>query len=222
MNYLSQYVGQLIAIELAANKLITGKLVEYGTNILVVFNGQYFFYIPVEHIICISKPDFTEDEIINIVPSPIKEDIDKMSLNKILDNAKGKFVEMYVTGNQSIYGFITQIQKDYFAFYSPVLKTILISTAHLKWIIPHLDKTPYSVDEKPLQLPSNFTLADTFEKQLKRLPGEVVFLDLGKKPTNVGLIKKIENDFVEIITVDGQTRYLNFAHIKTLHGIDLN
>ena len=142
-------------------------------------------------------------------------------MNKILANAKGKFVEIYVTGNQSIYGYITQIQKDYFTFYSPVLKTILISIAHFKWLIPHLDKTPYSIDEKPPQIPSDCTLADTFEKQLKGLQGEVVIIDLGKNPTNMGLIKKIDNEFVEIITVAGQTRYLNFAHIKTLHGMDL-
>ena len=73
MNYLSQYEGQLIEIELAAKKIITGKLVEYGTDILVVFNGQYFYYIPVQHIICISKPDYTEDEIINVAPSPIRK-----------------------------------------------------------------------------------------------------------------------------------------------------
>ncbi|WP_075619613.1 hypothetical protein [Paenisporosarcina indica] len=217
MNYLSQYMGQIIEIEISGKKIITGKLIEYGSDIVVVFNGRNFFYVPLLHIIHIKKSENTENEIITVAPSPIGKDSKLISFEKTLTNALGIFVETYITGNQSIYGYITQIQKDYILFYSPAFKTLLIPITHLKWIVPHLDKRPYNVNNN-LMNSSKVALADTFEEQIKKLIGEVVLFDLGKNSDKIGLIKNFENNMVELITGDGQTVFLNLFHIKSIHG----
>lgn len=216
MNYLSQYMGQIIEIEVSSKKIITGKLIEYGSDIVVVFNGRKFFYIPVLHIIHIKKSENIEEQITTVAPSPIGQE-ELLSFEKILGNALGIFVEVYIAGNQSIYGYITHKQNDYIVFYSPAFKTLFIPIAHLKWLIPHLDKTPYSVNGNP---GNSFTgaLAATFEDQLKKLIGEVVQFDLGKNSDTIGLIKNFENNMVEMVTGDGQIIFLNLLHIKSIHG----
>lgn len=220
MNYLSQYLGQIIEIEVSAKKLITGKLIEYGSDVAVVYNGRCFFYVPVLHIIHIKKSENTEDQIITVAPTPIGKDDKLISFEKILANALGIFVETYITGNQSIYGYITHIQDDYILFYSPAFKTILIPIIHVKWIIPHLDKTPYRVNDNPV-VSSKAVLAATFEEQIKKLIGEVVLFDLGKNSDKIGMIKNFENNMVELITGDGQTLFLNLPHIKSIHGFKI-
>jgi len=214
---LSQYTGQLIEIGLSAKKTITGKLVEYGADILVVYNGRIFYYIPLIHIIFIRKSDSTENEDFSVAPSPIEKDSKKMTLSKILTNAKGKFVEVYITGNQSVFGYITHIKNDYVAFYSPAFNTIYIPTAHLKWLIPHLDKTPYRVNVEPQFISSSEVISETFEEQLKKLLGEVVTFDLGVTPYKIGMLKNVENNLVELVIGDGQILYLNTMHIKSMH-----
>jgi len=217
MNNLSQYTGQMIEIGLSAKKTITGKLVEYGSDILVVYNGRIFYYIPFMHIIFIKKSDSTENEDFSLAPSPIEKDSNQTTLSKILTNAKGKFVELYITGNHSVYGYITHIKKDYIAFYSPAFKTIFVPIGHLKWLIPYLDKTPFRVNVEPHFISSDLIISDTFEEQLKKLMGEVVILDLGVNPYKIGMIKNVEKNMVELITGDGQMLYLNLLHIKSLH-----
>jgi len=216
MKYLDQYIGQMIEIELSSKKRLSGKLVEYGSDIVIVFNGQNFYYIPVTHVVFITKSESIENEVINDAPTPIVGD--KLSLQKILTNAKGIFVEVLIAGNQSVYGYITQIKNDYVAFHSPSFKTILIQIAHMKWITPYLDRTPYLVEPKKTLLSSNLDLADSFEEQVTKLKGEVVIFDLGKDPNKIGLIKNSVDQMVELATGNGQVNYLNQTHIKTVHG----
>ena len=212
---LNQYSGETIEIELTSKKVINGKLIEYGSDILVVFNGQKFFYIPFLHIVSIKKCESNDTNFIAAEQSPIKNEDERMSLTKTLNHAKGIFVEIYVTGNQTIYGYITSIQDDYFVFYSPAYKTICISTAHLKWLIPYLNQAPYDLKEGPVII--SLDVADTFEEQIKKLEGEVVFFDLGKDPYKIGLIKNVNLKIIELVYGDGQIIHLNLTHIKSVH-----
>lgn len=217
MSYLSQYTGKMIEIELSSKKVMTGKLVEYGSDILVIYNAGKFFYIPFMHIILIRESDSKDGDFVISEQSPIIKESDRMSLTKILNNAKGIFVEIYVTGNQSVYGYITNIRNDYFVLYSPVFKTMYIPNAHLKWLIPYLEQTPYNLKTELMVFSIEMDLADTFEEQIKKLKGEIVLFDLGGDPHKIGLIKNMEQNTVELVSGNGQILYLNLTHIKTLH-----
>ncbi|QBP42854.1 DUF2642 domain-containing protein [Paenisporosarcina antarctica] len=217
MNNLSSYTGQILEIELTSKKSMTGKLMEIGSDIIVLFNGQNYVYLPMMHILCVRKGDSTEDEFINPDSSPIQKNEDLISLKKILTNASEIFVEIFLSGNHTVYGYINQIQDDYIIFYSPAFKTIHIPIVHLKWLIPYINKTPYQIKACQSLSSSEGIFASTFKEQLKTFVGKIVTFDLGKDSQKIGKINNAENNLVELITGDGQIIYLNIAHLKSLH-----
>lgn len=100
------HIHEDVKIEISGKRTIIGKLIDCGLDIVVVFDGEQFFYIPTVHI-----QHFTIDPTSNInfdskMSSPIRNDTDTISFRKILNNAKGLFVEIYVTGNLSLHGYI--------------------------------------------------------------------------------------------------------------------
>ncbi len=150
---------------------------------------------------------------------PFQNEKETISYRKILNNAKGQFLEIFVTGNRSIHGYITSVLNDYIVFYSPVYKTLFISMQHLKWLIPYSSQlTPYTLSNAALPVvPSNIPLSRSFEEQLKKFEGQLLVFDLGDNPIKVGLLKSISNNIVELVTAGGQTIYWKLMHLKTVH-----
>ena len=218
MNTLSSYTGKIIEVELSSKKNITGKLIEVGSDIVVLFNGKHFVYFPVKHIVSMRNGESTDNEFINTDSSPIDKNGNLMSLREILTNASGIFVEIYLSGNHTVYGYITHIQDDYVVLESPVFKNVILPIAHIKWLIPYLSKTPYQIKTDQSKVIPRESFAHTFEDQLKTFTGKIVIFGFGKDPQNVGLLLKVGNNLVELITGDGQILYLNIDHIKSLHG----
>jgi hypothetical protein len=225
MSYLSQYLDKMIEIEIASKKIIVGKLIEFGSDIVVTYNGKQFYYTPTEHIISVRMKEPDDNDLQTAVETPkqtpISNDKQLFSLKKMLNNATGIFSEIYLSGSQSIYGYITTIKDNYFVFYSPAYKTMFIPIAHLKWLIPHLNQTAYLAESKFPSNLLNISLANSFEEQIKKFSGEVIHFNLGKNASNIGLIKKIESGTVELVTGDGKTVHLNLDHIKSIHGAKL-
>jgi hypothetical protein len=60
-------------------------------------------------------------------------------------------------------------------------------------------------------------LANTFEQQLKKLEGEFIVLDLGENPKKIGLLKKFEDQTLELVIADGSSVYMHLEHLKTIH-----
>ncbi|MFF2455186.1 DUF2642 domain-containing protein [Peribacillus simplex] len=220
MNKILQKIrGETIKIEISGRKFFFGTLVDTGIDVVVIFNGQDFVYLPIIHIQnC--KVNTTENEEISLpVDSPGIEAEEELSLRKILLSAKGMFTEIYVTGNQPLHGYITRVMNNYFEFYSPVYKTMYIPLFHLKWIIPYTDnQTPYGLSNKDLPVhPSNISLARTFDVQVEKLIGSLIIFNIGENSNLIGQINKFEDNFVELITAREELVYLNLHHIKTVH-----
>ena len=123
---------------------------------IVLFNGTDFVYIPLDHIQsfrvdCDNENDIKDPtEFPSIITEENKEDL---SFGEVLTQAKGKYVEIYVTGSQPLHGHITSIMNNYFVFQSPIYKTMYISINHLKWLIPYAqNEKPYGVDNQTVIL----------------------------------------------------------------------
>lgn len=217
---LNNYNHDIVGVEISSKKFITGELVEFGKDIVIIYDGKQLYYIPILHIQCIKKCTNSDLEGFQTpqTVSFINED-DSISYRKILNNAKGYFVEIYVTGRQSIHGYITNILNNYFVFYSPVYKTMFIPLNHLKWLIPYeLNQTPYSLSNYSLPVnPEKVTLARTFEEQVKKYIGKIVVFDIGEDPNKIGKLQSFENNVVEIVTGREETVYWNFQHLKVFH-----
>ncbi|WP_234998452.1 DUF2642 domain-containing protein [Salirhabdus sp. Marseille-P4669] len=219
---LNNYVNEKINVELSGKINYDGILIEIGADIIVLFDGDDYLYIPILHIQKLKK-GWSENfirEINDPGESPFYiEKNNSTSLRKILNVAKGTFVEIFVTGHQSIHGYITNILSDYFVFYSPVYKTMFIPIKHLKWLIPYIEfKTPYSLNKQDFPVnPSEIGLSRTFEIQLEKLKEKIVVFDLGLDKNKIGQLTTIKHNMVEMITAREESIFLNLHHIKTVH-----
>lgn len=189
-----------------------------GSDLLVIFNGINFIYIPLIHVQSISADREEDVDYGQSDENPIDQ-ANTLSLRSILSNAKGLFSELQVIGNQSIHGYVTHILNDYFVFYSPVYKTMFIPINHLKWLIPYnSSQTPYALENDMLPVnPSKISLSRTFELQLQKLVGNIVVFDLGANQERIGQLKGINRNFVELITAKGETVFSHIQHIKSVH-----
>lgn len=217
---LDDYKGEYVDVEISSKKHLVGTLIEYSNDIVVIYSENQFYYVPSLHIQYMKKnnqPRAGTEQTPETIPF-VDED-GTISYRKILNNAKGYFVEIYVTGKQSIHGYITSIMNNYFVFYSPVYKTMFIPLYHLKWLIPYdTDQTPYSLSNNSLPVnPEKVTLARTFEEQLKKYIGKIVVFDIGEEPYKIGKLQKFENNVVEIVTGREETIFWNFHHLKVFH-----
>ncbi|WP_153126831.1 DUF2642 domain-containing protein [Peribacillus tepidiphilus] len=212
-------IGQTLSIEVSGKNILNGILIDAGNDVIVLFNGIDFVYIPLLHIQNFKISRTNEYQIMPSTEPPTIETEDDLSLRKVLTSAKGMFTEIYVTGNQRIQGYITSIMNNYFVFNSPVYKTMFITLNHLKWLIPYSqNQKPYGLSNKDLPYsPSNISLARTFDVQLEKLIGELVIFNIGEHSNFIGKLNNIEDNIIELRTAREDLVYLNLQHIKTVH-----
>lgn len=222
MKNIQSLIGQKVELEVSGRTIFQGILVDVGQDIIVLFNGKDYFYIPFLHVHSVRANPLIElefNEAQEMVVSPINEDQSAISYRKTLTNAKGRFVEIFVTGNKSVHGYVTNVLNDYFVFYSPVYKTMYISLNHLKWLTPYQSNvTPYTLGNEELPVkPVNTPLQRSLEEQLKKIEGNLVVFDLGDHPLKIGLLKQVQNNIVQLITASGETIYWKIPHLKSIH-----
>ncbi|RFU66188.1 DUF2642 domain-containing protein [Peribacillus saganii] len=224
MTGLKSFLGKDVEVEISGKTYFSGILIDMGLDILVLFNGRKYLYIPLLHLHNIKEREVRGHEEQTEKPTntmPFQNEKETISYRKILTNAKGQFVEIFVTGNMSIHGYITNVLNDYIVFYSPVFKTLCISMQHLKWLTPYTNNlTPYTLNNADLPVvPANMPLARSFEEQLKKFEGHLLVFDLGHDPNKVGLLKNINNNIAELVNAEGKTIFWKLMHLKTVHNI---
>lgn len=219
MDQLKALLGKQVRLEVSGGTIVQGGLVDVGADIVVIYTGKEYLYIPHLHIHHMKLHVDSTTRITSPFPEvPLHEET-SISYRKTLLNAKGRFVEIYVIGNKTIHGYITSVLNDYFVFYSPVYKTMFISLQHLKWLIPYQKNiTPYTLgnDLLPVQ-PTSLSLQRSLEEQLKKIEGQLVIFDLGDHPMKIGLLKQVQNNMVELVTASGESVYWKVNHLKIVH-----
>lgn len=194
-------------------------MTDSGSDIIVIYNGKDYMYIPIIHLknVQVAIPETVESQ----GDSPSITVDKELSFRKVLTTAKGLFVEIYIAGKQSVHGYITSVMNNYFVFYSPIYKTMYITLNHLKWLIPYPNhQRPYGLDHQtfPVQ-PSNLPLARTFEMQVERLTGELVVFNMGEDKGVIGKINRIEDNIVDLQIARDYAVYLNLHHIKSVNKV---
>ena len=222
MNGMKKLLGTEVDIEISGKTTFSGILIDIGLDIIVLFDGEEYLYIPLMHLHNIREREMKFNEEGTPQPTssmPLQNEKEAISYRKILTNAKGQFLEIFVTGNKSIHGYITSVLNDYIVFYSPVYKTLFISMQHLKWLIPYTNQlTPYLLNNTDLPVvPSTIPLARSFDEQLKKFEGHLLVFDQGDHPNKVGVLKSIVNNIVEIVNADGTRIFWKLIHLKTVH-----
>jgi hypothetical protein len=217
-----ELLGKNIELEISGGHNYKGILLDFGLDIVVINVGrtQSFLYIPAVHIQWWKEVTLEDDEV--YAPpgeKPLNAESLTISFRKILTNARGRFVEIYVSGNKSIHGYVTSIMNDYLVFNSPVYKTMFISMNHVKWLIPFPDNvTPYSQSNQSLLVKtSTVPLSRSFIEQCKKIMNQFVIIDGGESNEKVGFLDNVQNNQLKLITADGDIVYQNLEHVKTMH-----
>jgi hypothetical protein len=213
-------IGKTIEVEISRDIFLKGTLLDSGLDIIVMYDNknQHFLYIPIVHVQQLKETILDKEDPSYQPPSERPIETDLISFRKALMIAKGLFIQVYVTGNKSIHGYLTSIMNDYFVFHSPVYKTMFIAMKHVKWLIPYPpNATPYSLNNEDLPLmPVSTPLARSFDEQLKKFENQLVIIDGGENTEQIGLVQKVRNNNVILITAERETVYRNIEHIKTI------
>jgi hypothetical protein len=222
MNDFHDLLNKTVELEISGGTYKIGILLDSGNDIIVIYDCKthHFLYIPTVHIQRLKETSYDDDSY-GLPPAekPLELEDSAISFRKTLMNARGKFLQLYVTGNKSIHGYLTSVLNDYFVFYSPVYKTLFISMHHVKWLIPYIDNvTPYALSNHSLPVnPTSIPLARTFEEQCKKLENQMVILDGGDDAEKIGLLQKVRNNKLTLVTAERETIYRNLEHIKMIH-----
>lgn len=213
-------IGKKIEVELSGGNFHKGFLLDSGLDIIVLYDSKNhrFIYIPFIHVQRLKETELEEEDLTNTPPAEKPIETEAISFRKALTVAKGLFLNVYVTGNKSIHGYLTSIMNDYFVFHSPVYKTMCIAMHHVKWLIPYPpNTTPYSLTSENLPLmPKSTPLARSFDEQLKKFENQLVIIDGGDHPEKIGVLQKIQNNKIALITAEGERIYRNVEHVKTV------
>lgn len=216
---IKNYIGEPISLELLGKKELSGILVDFGSDLLILFQQDEFFYIPLFHIQEI-RPLLKEEA--NTLTPPNKLTTfsltEEPALEKILYEAKGAFIEINATAAQSFHGYITNVLDDYIVFFSPIYQTMLIPFQHIKWLLPYPAAThPYGF--KNTMFPAS-SIAKTFAKgfttQLEDITGMFIACNVGDKEIKSGKLLCKENHFINLLTVKEKQIKINIHHIKTI------
>lgn len=221
MNGIKAFIGKEVEVEISGRTFFNGILIDIGLDILVLYDGLKFLYIPLLHLHNIKERITVESELTEQphTGTPFQPENETLSYRKVLTNAKGQFLEIYVTGNKSIHGYITSVLNDYIVFYSPVYKTMFVSMQHLKWLTPYTTQTtPYTLKPEELPVvPSSIPLNRSYEEQIKKFKGKLLIFDMGDNPDKIGLLSELSNNIAEVVTASGKKVYWKLVHLKTVH-----
>lgn len=220
---LNQFLDTDVDVVISGDTRFVGTLIDIGQDIFVIFNGCNYLYIPLLHLHQMNKAIINTNTEKPILRDPedtiMQAENNSFSYRNTLNNVKGKFIEVYVTGDRSIHGYVTSVLNDYIVFFSPVFKTLFISMHHLKWFTPYsTEQTPYTLDNSQLPVvPSSVSLVRNFEEQIKKYVGQLVIFDMGEVPEKVGLLKDVSNNIIELINASGKSIIWKLNHLKTMH-----
>lgn len=215
---------ETVNVGFAGKVEMKGSYIDSSSEILVLFDGNDFVYIPINHIENVSVATDKEDEIQQ--PSSFSnaisnDDKNELTLMYILTQAKNMYTEINVANKQPIHGKITDVFKDYFIFYSPIYKTMYIAIDHLKWLIPYASQQkPFNLTDEEIQVSAaSQPLVDSFERQVNSMMDQLVVFNLGEKNHHIGKIMKLNGNIIELQTARSNSTYLNLQHIKTMHQV---
>ena len=214
---------EYVTVSLIGDSLFKGIIFDSGSDIIVLFNGKEFIYIPVNHIEYIA-PDIPDTELTepsnfqNILSNNSHKDL---TFDSILKEAIGVYQQLCIINKKQLHGTIIEVLEDYIVFSSPIYQKIYIAKKHLKWLIPYtVNERPYGLSEDECNWQQvEKGSREYFTEQLRTLSNKLVVINLGEKYHHIGKLKNISNEMLELKSVKDNSMYVNIAHIQTIHEV---
>ncbi|ATP38736.1 DUF2642 domain-containing protein [Solibacillus sp. R5-41] len=223
-NLIQEFDKEIVKMEITGKKILKGKIIDNSSELVVLFDGKEFLYIPVCHIHEIKIDYFNEDGL--KIPSTFTRDInfigknEEMTFLKVLTKSLGIYLEIHVLNNQPLHGYISNILDDYIVFQSPIYKMMFIPIRHVKIIVPNnQNQKPYLLSDGDFSINvSNENFPSTFDALIGILKNKLTVLNIGEKNNFTGLICEIKGTMIAFQTAKENIIYYNLQHIKTIHN----
>lgn len=212
----------IVKLGITGKNILGGIIIDSSSELVVLFNGKEYFYIPYRHIHEI-KIDYLNEDGLKISSIDTQHKLfsgtnEEMTFEKVLTKSIGTYLEIHVLNNQPFHGYISNILKDYIVFQSPIYNKMYVPIKHIKMIVP------YHNQQKPYQLPDETfairvhdeTFQDIFEEEIRGLKNKLIVLNAGEKNNFTGVITEIKGTMIEFQTAK-DLLYYNLQHIKTIH-----
>ncbi|MBW7476223.1 YuzF family protein [Paenibacillus oenotherae] len=213
MSLFHPYMGKPVAIEVTEyrGKGMNGLLIDIGEDYLVLHRESSYYYIALQHLHLL-RADLDAQML---TPSAPQWTASGSTFASLIIAAKGQFIELYLTGQQTLYGRILHIMDDYIVFDTVRHHISYIPAFHIKWFSPassdgFLNTSP---DSPATSLPFRQTWIEQLEVEL----GSVIVIDLGLRTDQVGRLHAIHQGIIELVTPDGLSKCWHAAHIKSVH-----
>lgn len=212
-----------VTVCLVGDHLFKGVIFDSGSDIIVLFTGENFFYIPFSHIeyIVADTPDTEFSEPSNYPSIFTNRNQKDLTLASILKQAIGVYQEICIISKKSLYGTVLDVLEDYIVFYSPIYKELYIPIEHIKWLVPSmLNERPYSLSEEEFnwqQVEQDFK--GNFIMQLATLVNKLVVINFGEKIHHIGKVKSITNRVLELTIAKDKSMYINLEHVQIIHHV---
>lgn len=221
-NLIQDFDKEIVKLEITGKKILKGIIIDSSSEIIVLFNGKEFFYIPVSHIHEMKIDYYNEDGL--KIPSSISQDRiindtnEEMTFVKVLTKSLGTYLEMHVVNNQPFHGYISNILKDYIVFQSPIYKKMYIPIRHIKTLVPYSNKQkPYQLSNDQFSIKKfNENFPNTFEEQIGNFKNILTVLNVAEKNNFTGVITDVKGSIIEFQAAKDNF-YYNLQHIKTIH-----
>lgn len=209
-------MDEIVDVELAGN-LLRGKLIDVGTDFLVLYTDAEYLYVVYSHVQEI-RASSNPEEVQSSPPLPLPAKSEQMSTKEIFVNASGKLIKVLLLGGTTLYGYITHVFEDYLAFQSLLYGEILIAIHHIKGImLPTSETSPLPDKIKIPKLKTDVQEIGTLSDRLKKLTGKIVVFNLGASSSKMGKLLHVDQYAVQFIDLTGVKAYLNLQHVKTVH-----
>ena len=222
-NLFQDFDKEVVIMEITGKKVLKGKIIDNSSEMVVLFDGEEFLYIPVCHIHEITIDNSNEDGL--EIPSTLTQDKifngtkEEMTLVKVLKKTLGVYLEIHVLNNQPLHGYISNVLQDYIVFQSPIYKRMFIPIQHLKILVPYSqNQKPYRLSDDEFSIHAhNDIFPSTFEVQMGTLKNKLTVLNIGEKNNFTGIISEVKGTMVVFQAARKNMIHYNMQHIKTIH-----
>ena len=226
MNQIIQgLVQEIVRFEITGKKMVSGTLIDVGSDMIVLFNGMDFMYIPLDHI----RNFETDRDNENNVQAPTElpsivavDNQDELSFEKVLGTSERETSRDFCV-RPSIFAWndhshyeqlhclpIPHLQNDVH-----IPKIISNGSFPSPRAINYMGRNTTSFSPQA----TNETFASSFDKQVEKYINKFVVLNINERESFIGIINNVEDQIVSFNQQKHPPVYLNMRHIKTFHQV---
>lgn len=167
MNY---YINKIVELDILGKMIFVGRFIDFGLDIMVLYNGYDYLYIFFLYMYCLWEVLEEDYMVLCEIEENLIEESQWIFYCNILQQVKGKFIEIYVIGGKLLYGYIISVLNDYFVFYFLVYKNVFVFLYYLKWFIFYSNELIfYFLSDKEFLVRFVFVFfVRNFEEQFKK------------------------------------------------------